>query len=79
MKNTYAPYCRNHDDVITAMGGFLENPVIVEYLNVKLERMREHMNTFDVAGVLIRPVQRILKYPLLLNELLKVDTLVLYL
>ncbi|CAL1529614.1 unnamed protein product, partial [Lymnaea stagnalis] len=71
MKNTYAPYCRNHDEVITAMERYAENAEVSEYLKQRLERMREHMNVFDIAGVLIKPVQRILKYPLLLNELLK--------
>ncbi|KAK0068512.1 dynamin-binding protein, partial [Biomphalaria pfeifferi] len=71
MKNTYAPYCRNHDDVIQAMERYTESPEVSDYLNKKLEKMREHMNVFDIAGVLIKPVQRILKYPLLLNELHK--------
>ncbi|KAH9495018.1 hypothetical protein Btru_018443 [Bulinus truncatus] len=71
MKNTYAPYCRNHDEVINAMERYTGNPDINDYFTNRLEKMREHMNVFDVAGVLIKPVQRILKYPLLLNELLK--------
>ena len=33
--------------------------------------MREETNCFDIPSVLIKPVQRILKYPLLLNELHK--------
>lgn len=75
MKNTYAPYCRNHDDVLTAMERYIESSEINDYFNTKIEKMREQMNVFDVAGVLIKPVQRILKYPLLLNELLKVNCL----
>ena len=34
--------------------------------------MRQHMSVFDLGSILIKPVQRILKYPLLLNELIKV-------
>ncbi|CAG5133338.1 unnamed protein product [Candidula unifasciata] len=71
MRNTYAPYCRNHDDVLAAMERYIDSSEINDYFNTKIEKMREQMNVFDVAGVLIKPVQRILKYPLLLNELLK--------
>lgn len=31
--------------------------------------MQRNSNCFDLASVLIKPVQRILKYPLLINEL----------
>lgn len=33
--------------------------------------MQRTSNCFDLASVLIKPVQRILKYPLLINELEK--------
>lgn len=33
--------------------------------------MQRTNNCFDLASVLIKPVQRILKYPLLINELEK--------
>src|SRR6218665_2221350 len=39
-----------------------------------LARMRVHARVFDIGSVLIKPVQRIMKYPLLLQELLKVWT-----
>uniref|UniRef100_A0A0B7BC31 Dynamin-binding protein n=1 Tax=Arion vulgaris TaxID=1028688 RepID=A0A0B7BC31_9EUPU len=71
MKNTYAPYCRNHDEVITAMEKYSDSPEISAYFNSKIEAMKKQTNVFDMASILIRPVQRILKYPLLLNELLK--------
>ncbi|GFR63555.1 dynamin-binding protein-like [Elysia marginata] len=74
MKNTYAPYCRNHDDVITVLEKLADPSTpqaVTDYINERLDKMREQINVFDFAGVLIKPVQRILKYPLLLNELLK--------
>ena len=43
-----------------------------EFFNRKIEELREHTNVFDVKAMLIKPIQRILKYPLLLNELSKV-------
>ena len=49
-----------------------KDPEIQGCLNQMIEYMREKMSVFDLGSVLIKPVQRILKYPLLLNELLKV-------
>jgi len=40
--------------------------------------MRQHMSVFDLGSILIKPVQRILKYPLLLNELIKVHRTFVY-
>ncbi|OWF54976.1 dynamin-binding protein-like [Mizuhopecten yessoensis] len=71
MKNVYAPYCRNHDDVIMVMERYHTNPSINEYFERMLDILREQSVVFDVGALLIKPVQRILKYPLLLNELIK--------
>lgn len=37
-----------------------------------LETLRLQVACFDMGSILIKPVQRILKYPLILNELIKV-------
>ena len=34
--------------------------------------LREEVVCFNMGSIIIKPVQRILKYPLLLNELVKV-------
>jgi len=47
----------------------------LNYINEMLSAMRQHMSVFDLGSILIKPVQRILKYPLLLNELIKVFSL----
>ena len=52
-----------------------ENESIMEYINKMLDKMRQKTVIFDLGALLIKPVQRILKYPLLLNELYKVSKL----
>lgn len=49
-----------------------ENESVMEYINQLLDRLRQKTVVFDLGALLIKPVQRILKYPLLLNELFKV-------
>ncbi|XP_029637819.1 dynamin-binding protein isoform X2 [Octopus sinensis] len=71
MKQAYGPYCKNHDDVITLLEKYEDNPQIKEYFEQRLQCMRQLTNVFDLGSILIKPIQRILKYPLLLSELLK--------
>ncbi|XP_063400235.1 dynamin-binding protein-like [Mytilus trossulus] len=71
MKNAYAPYCRNHDEVISILEKYRDEPSIKQYFTGKLNELREQIVVFDLEALLIKPVQRILKYPLLLNELIK--------
>lgn len=46
-----------------------------QYLQDGLCRIRlQKANTFDISALLLRPIQRIVRYPLILNELFKVNT-----
>ena len=49
-----------------------QNSEIKEYIEKLLDELREKHVVFDLEALLIKPVQRILKYPLLLNALFKV-------
>ncbi|XP_070565083.1 rho guanine nucleotide exchange factor 38-like isoform X2 [Ptychodera flava] len=72
LEEVYSQYCRNHDDAIALLEKYEDNPDIQEYINDGLAIVRQSTNCWDLASFLIKPVQRILKYPLLLNELIKV-------
>ncbi|XP_064477545.1 dynamin-binding protein-like [Ornithodoros turicata] len=71
LKEVYGHYCRNHDDVSGLWTKYMENPQTMQFLQAGVEQMQRETNCFDLPSVLIKPVQRILKYPLLINELEK--------
>ncbi|CAG2163781.1 unnamed protein product, partial [Oppiella nova] len=71
MKDAYSLYCKNHDQLQPLWNRYDAQPDAKQYLARGLDVMRERTNCFDIPSVLIKPVQRILKYPLLLNELHK--------
>ncbi|GIY49775.1 dynamin-binding protein [Caerostris extrusa] len=72
MKEAYGHYCRNHDEVNSVIDKIDQQSAAGQYLHHKVEIIKRQTNCFDLPAMLIKPVQRILKYPLLLNELLKV-------
>ena len=50
-----------------------EMPEIQEYFSRQIEIMKQQATVFDLGSCLIKPVRRVLKYPLLLNELIQVQ------
>jgi hypothetical protein len=63
----YAPYCANQDTSVAAYLRLKEDPMVDAFL-VAIET---DLRGLDLCGFLIKPVQRLCKYPLLLRELLK--------
>ena len=71
----YVPYCSNHAGAKLILS-LLSKPDIKEFLDVIIYLSKEaHLNpilkNIDLMGFLIKPVQRICKYPILLREMLK--------
>lgn len=50
----------------------------MKIFNRGIEALRHQIACFDMSSILIKPVQRILKYPLILYELIKVSDNVSY-
>ena len=71
LKSAYTPFCRNHDDKLGLLDAYIKNVEISEWLEWGISEMKKETNVFDMSSILIKPVQRILKYPLLLRELEK--------
>ncbi|CAF1070608.1 unnamed protein product [Rotaria sordida] len=72
LKNIYAEYCRNHEWVHIYLRKHGNDEKLQKYLQDGLCRIRlQKSNLFDISALLLRPIQRIVRYPLILNELFK--------
>lgn len=71
ISQAYLVYCRDHEESRKAWTKAEENPQVRPLFQSALESIKSESNCFDVPSILIKPVQRILKYPLLLQELVK--------
>ncbi|CAF3952566.1 unnamed protein product [Rotaria sp. Silwood2] len=72
LKTIYAEYCRNHEWVHIYIRKHGNDEKLQKYLQDGLCRIRlQKSNIFDVSALLLRPIQRIVRYPLILNELFK--------
>ncbi|PNF35605.1 hypothetical protein B7P43_G02409, partial [Cryptotermes secundus] len=71
MKSVYGQYCMNHNNALTLLEKYESVEEIQILFNKGIETLRLQVACFDMGSILIKPVQRILKYPLILNELIK--------
>ena len=72
MKSAYTEYCITHDKAEQLMERYDSDPGISRLLQRGVETIQAQVSCFNIGSILIKPVQRILKYPLILNELIKV-------
>ncbi|XP_063995287.1 dynamin-binding protein-like [Diachasmimorpha longicaudata] len=68
---TYGKYCGNHEAALSLLKKYEENREIMIIFEKGIETLRHQVICFDMSSILIKPVQRILKYPLMLYELVK--------
>ncbi|KAG7201457.1 hypothetical protein KM043_004217 [Ampulex compressa] len=71
LQNVYVKYCGNHEAALCLLKKYENNEEIVAVFNKGIETLRHQIACFDMSSILIKPVQRILKYPLILYELIK--------
>jgi hypothetical protein len=72
MKGVYTDYCINHDKAEQLLEKYEGIPETQKLLQRSVEALQAQVVCFNMGSILIKPVQRILKYPLMLNELIKV-------
>uniref|UniRef100_A0AAQ4R1S5 Dynamin-binding protein n=1 Tax=Gasterosteus aculeatus aculeatus TaxID=481459 RepID=A0AAQ4R1S5_GASAC len=76
LEEVYKTYCQNHDDAISLLESYEKDKTIQCHVLECLERLRAiyrewgKTNYINLGSFLIKPVQRVMRYPLLLMELL---------
>ncbi|XP_027263057.1 dynamin-binding protein isoform X6 [Cricetulus griseus] len=76
LEGTYKVYCQNHDEAISLLEIYEKDEKIQKHLQGSLADLKSLYNEWgctnyiNLGSFLIKPVQRIMRYPLLLMELL---------
>lgn len=71
IKQAYTWYCSRQAAAHTKLVQLLTDARHATYFAESWELARPHTNAWDLPSLLIKPVQRVLKYPLLLDDLLR--------
>lgn len=76
LEGTYKVYCQNHDEAISLLEIYEKDEKIQKHLQDSLTNLKSLYsewgctNYINLGSFLIKPVQRVMRYPLLLMELL---------
>uniref|UniRef100_A0A2R9ANV3 Dynamin-binding protein n=1 Tax=Pan paniscus TaxID=9597 RepID=A0A2R9ANV3_PANPA len=70
LEGTYKIYCQNHDEAIALLEIYEKDEKIQKHLQDSLADLKGCTNYINLGSFLIKPVQRVMRYPLLLMELL---------
>ncbi|XP_062436535.1 dynamin-binding protein isoform X2 [Rhea pennata] len=70
LEAVYRVYCQNHNEAITLLETYEKDEKIQKLLLDLLDSLRGCTNYINLGSFLIKPVQRVMRYPLLLMELL---------
>uniref|UniRef100_A0A8C0IEE2 Rho guanine nucleotide exchange factor 38 n=1 Tax=Bubo bubo TaxID=30461 RepID=A0A8C0IEE2_BUBBB len=76
LEDTYKIYCYRHDDAHTMLESYEKDEELKQHLRHCVQSLKNvyhscrKPNLMDMGSLMIKPVQRVMKYPLLLCELL---------
>lgn len=70
MKEVYTVYLQNHDAANKKLQNLQRDPDVAAWLNDCSNEATNHTAAWNLDSLLVKPMQRILKYPLLLQGLL---------
>ncbi len=71
MEKVYTIYLKNHDAANRKLQSLQQNPKVEIWLRECRQYAADLTNAWDLDSLLVKPVQRLLKYPLLLSQLLE--------
>ncbi|TFK16105.1 annexin A10 [Platysternon megacephalum] len=70
LEDTYKIYCYHHDDAHTMLESYEKDEELKQHLKYCVLSLKGKPNLMDMGSLMIKPIQRVMKYPLLLCELL---------
>ncbi|NXG49274.1 ARH38 factor, partial [Psilopogon haemacephalus] len=70
LEDAYKIYCYRHDDAHTMLESYEKDEELKQHLRHCVQSLKGKPNLMDMGSLMIKPVQRVMKYPLLLCELL---------
>ena len=71
IEQVYSGYCSRHEASMSRLQDLLSSqPKVAAFINECTQVARAYTNAWDLSSLLIKPVQRVLKYPLLLSQIL---------
>lgn len=71
IEQVYSAYCSRHEASMSKLQELLSTqPKAAAFLAESTQAARAYTNAWDLSSLLIKPVQRVLKYPLLLSQIL---------
>lgn len=72
IEKVYSAFLRNNANSTRLVGMLVKDPKFQQWQNLAKEQSKDLTYAWDLDSMLVKPLQRLTKYPLLLSELLKV-------
>ncbi|XP_074128843.1 rho guanine nucleotide exchange factor 38 isoform X2 [Sminthopsis crassicaudata] len=69
LEDIYKIYCYHHDEAHTILESYEKDEELKQHMRHCIQSLKGKPNLLDMGSLLIKPVQRVMKYPLLLSEL----------
>ncbi|CAO1637473.1 unnamed protein product [Sympodiomycopsis kandeliae] len=70
IRSVYSSYCSKHEASISRLQQLSKTSRTADFLKECTDVARRYTNAWDLSSLLIKPVQRMLKYPLLLQQII---------
>ncbi|XP_032885467.1 rho guanine nucleotide exchange factor 37 isoform X2 [Amblyraja radiata] len=71
LEDAYKVYCVNYDNILLLESIYKKNENILKEITESVKTVKSHTGAMTLTFYLVMPVQRVLKYPLLLETILK--------